>query len=73
MAQAEAFIEDWKASYAEIWYESIKDALDRGFRPREMGFSIEKFLYKPIISTEIDDIVKKTEKQLSLQHTKQKK
>lgn len=32
MAQAEAFIEDWKESYAEIWYESIKEELDRGFR-----------------------------------------
>lgn len=81
MAQAEAFIEDWKESYAEIWYELIKEALDRGFRPRdigafrsrEMGLIIEKFLYKPIRTTEIDDIVKKTEKQLSLQDSKQKK
>lgn len=28
MAQAEAFIEDWKETYAETWCEMIKDALD---------------------------------------------
>lgn len=80
-AQAEAFIEDWKESYAEIWYELIKEALDRGFRPRdigafrsrEMGSIIEQFLRKPSISTDVDDIAGKTAKQLSLQDNKQKK
>lgn len=36
MAQAEAFIEDWKESYAEVWCELIKEVLDRGFRPRDI-------------------------------------
>ncbi|KAJ5471921.1 hypothetical protein N7539_008490 [Penicillium diatomitis] len=79
MVQAEAFIEDWKESYAEIWYQSIKEALNHGLRPRDIGaFSsremrliIEKFLYKPIRTTEIDDVAKKAEKELSLQDCKQ--
>ncbi|RMJ21266.1 hypothetical protein PHISP_07869 [Aspergillus sp. HF37] len=79
MAQAEAFIEDWKESYAEVWGELIKDALDRGFRPRDieafrsrdMGLVIERFLCKP--TTEVDELAEKTATQLSLQGNKQKK
>ncbi|KAF3392609.1 hypothetical protein F1880_008939, partial [Penicillium rolfsii] len=52
MAQAEAFIEDWKETYAQIWHEIIKNALDRGhrprnsdaFRPHKMGSIINLFL-----------------------------
>lgn len=81
MAQAKAFIVDWKESYAEIWCEEIKQALDRGFRPRGiqafrprgMEFIIEQFLYQPSNCTEIDEIAEKAATQLSLQDSKQKK
>lgn len=75
MAQAEAFIEEWKETYAEIWCEMIKDALDRGyrplnsdaFRPRKMGFILNLFLCEASGHNEIDDITQKTKSQLSLQ------
>lgn len=75
MAQAEAFIEDWNESYAQIWYELIKDALDRGdrprgiyaFRPREMGLILDQFLCRTSECPELDDITEKTRTQLSLQ------
>ncbi|OQD75566.1 hypothetical protein PENANT_c148G03786 [Penicillium antarcticum] len=55
MAQAKAFIEDWKASYTAIWCELIREALDEGFRPRdiqafrrhEMSLIVEQFLSRP--------------------------
>ncbi|KAJ5372450.1 SinR repressor/SinI anti-repressor dimerization [Penicillium concentricum] len=80
MAQAEAFIEDWKGAYAEVWSELIKEALDRGFRPsdiralgsRGMGIFTEVFLYKPVRSTDIEKITEKTKKQLRLQDSKRK-
>lgn len=80
MAQAEAFIEGWKGAYAEVWGELIKEVLDRGFRPRdirsfgscEMGLFTESFLYKPVRSTDVDEIREKTKKQLSLQDSKRK-
>lgn len=75
MAQAEAFIEDWNESYAQIWCELIKDALNRGyrprdidaFRPREMGLIIDQFLCETSKCSEVDDITEKTRTQLSLQ------
>lgn len=81
MAQAKAFIEDWKESYAEVWYELIKEALDRGFRPRdtrafksrEMGLIIEQFLCKPTSCTEVHELAEKTAMRLSLQDNKQRK
>lgn len=79
MAQAEAFIEDWKESYAEVWCGLIKESLDRGFRPRgieafrprEMELIIKQFLYKPSDCIEVDEITKKAV-QLSLQDSEQK-
>lgn len=75
MAQAEDFIEDWKKSFAEIWCELIKDALDRGYRPRdidafrpgEIGLIIDQFLCEPSKCSEVNDITEKTRTQLSLQ------
>lgn len=29
-AQAEAFIEDWKESFADVWRQEVRRALDRG-------------------------------------------
>ncbi|KXG49563.1 SinR repressor/SinI anti-repressor, dimerization [Penicillium griseofulvum] len=80
MAQAEAFMEDWKGTYAEVWSELIKEALDKGFRPRdirsfgscEMGLFTELFLYKPVRSTDVNEITEKAKKQLSLQDNKRK-
>lgn len=78
MVQAEAFIEDWKKSYAEVWHDMIKEALDQGFRPRgieafqprSMGSIVQQFLYEAGKTAEMDDITENT-KQLSLQHPKQ--
>jgi hypothetical protein len=78
-AQAEAFIEDWKETYADVWREMIKEVLDQGFRPRDiealrtggMKSIIEQFMYKPGKSTEMGELTAKA-KQLSLQHPKQK-
>lgn len=74
VAQAEAFIEDWKETYAGIWYELIKEALNKGLRPCDIGafradgmkLIIDQFLQKPCRSTEIDEITKRTRAQLSL-------
>lgn len=44
--QAEAFIEDWKQSVAELYHRAIRDALDQGFRPLDMGLSIKSLLSK---------------------------
>ncbi|KAJ6118768.1 SinR repressor/SinI anti-repressor dimerization [Penicillium samsonianum] len=77
-AQAEAFIEDWKESHADVWRELIKEVLDQGLRPRDpivwktggMKSIIEQFMYEPGKSTEVDEITEKA-KQLSLQQPKQ--
>jgi viroplasmin and RNaseH domain-containing protein len=34
--QAEAFIEDWKETYAEVLRREVKKALDEGLRPKDM-------------------------------------
>ena len=70
MAQAEAFIEDWKETYAEIWREMIKAALYRGYRPRtsdafrphKMESIINTFLCESSGSSEVDNITEKTKK-----------
>jgi hypothetical protein len=75
MAQAEAFIEDWKETYAQIWYEIIKNALDRGhrplnsdaFRPHKMGSIINLSLCEAGGCSEVDDVAEMTKSQLSLQ------
>ncbi|KAI2788539.1 hypothetical protein POX_e06557 [Penicillium oxalicum] len=75
MAQAEAFIEDWKETYAQIWHEIIKNALDRGhrplnsdaFRPHKMGSIINLFLCEGSGCSEVDDITEITKSQLLLQ------
>ncbi|KAJ5896413.1 uncharacterized protein N7473_005812 [Penicillium subrubescens] len=73
-AQAEAFIEDWKESYADVWRNMIKEVLDQGFRPRDiealrtsgMKSIIQQFMYEPDNPIEIGEITEKA-KQLSLQ------
>ena len=55
--QAEAFIEDWKETFADVYRGAIKDALDRGFRPNNMKLSTEGILHKSGEKTENTDIV----------------
>ncbi|KAJ5661099.1 uncharacterized protein N7484_000471 [Penicillium longicatenatum] len=71
-AQAEAFIADWKETYADIWREEIKKALDEGFRPHgtdafrsdEMRRIIRLFLHEPVTPAKIDELAEMTKKQL---------
>ena len=44
--QAKAFIEDWKESFADLWRREVKQALDRGLRPRDMKVSIDGILHE---------------------------
>lgn len=46
-AQAEAFIEDWKEAYAEVWRRAIRDGLDRGLRPCNMKINLTGILCEP--------------------------
>lgn len=43
-ADAEAFIEYWKQTVAEVYRMEIKKALDEGLRPRTMSFNIAGLL-----------------------------
>jgi viroplasmin and RNaseH domain-containing protein len=42
--QAEAFIEDWKEAYAEVWRRAVKEALDEGLRPQNMKLDTKEVL-----------------------------
>lgn len=53
-AQAEAFIEDWKDTYAELWRREIRNALDQGFRPEDMKVQVKKIL-SPQKSKDLSD------------------
>ncbi|KAI0570488.1 Cauli-VI domain-containing protein [Pyrenophora tritici-repentis] len=43
-AQAKAFIEDWKESYAEVVRQAVRKGLDEGLRPRDMSLNVEGLL-----------------------------
>lgn len=58
-SQAEAFIEDWKDSLADVWREEIKNGLDQGLRPRNMKFSAEDILIRHDEQTEDADALDK--------------
>lgn len=45
-AQAEAFIEDWKEAFADVWRRAIKKGLDQGLRPRDMKLIVEDVLHE---------------------------
>ena len=53
--QAEAFIEDWKESFADVWRRAIREGLDQGLRPRDMKLSVEGILYGTDEQTEDAD------------------
>jgi viroplasmin and RNaseH domain-containing protein len=60
-AQAEAFIEDWKNSYADVCRREIKAKLDQGFRPSNMNLEFD--IWRAIFEYDIsEDITKETEK-----------
>ncbi|KAJ5805619.1 uncharacterized protein N7503_003221 [Penicillium pulvis] len=69
-AQAKEFIDEWKETFAGIWSEIIREALDEGlrprsidaFRPHEMRQTVVSFLHMPGTSTDIDELVKETER-----------
>lgn len=46
LTQAEAFIEDWKKSFADACGRALKDILDHGYRPNNMKLNLESFLSK---------------------------
>lgn len=54
--QAEAFIEDWKNSYADVWRAEIKKALDEGLRPWDMKFNLEGILQKGQLCDDVDKL-----------------
>jgi hypothetical protein len=54
-SQAEAFIEDWKDSFADVWRRKIREALDQGLKPCDMKLSVEGILYGPDKQTEDAD------------------
>lgn len=54
-SQAEAFIEDWKDSFADVWRRKIREELDQGLKPYDMKLSIEGILYGPNKQTEDAD------------------
>ena len=42
--QAEAFMEDWIKTYAEVWRREMKKKLNQGFRPYDMKLDTEGVL-----------------------------
>jgi hypothetical protein len=43
-AQAEAFIKDWKESYAELVRQAVWKGLNGGLRPRDISLNVEGLL-----------------------------
>jgi hypothetical protein len=44
-AQAEAFIEDWKKSYAKVVRQAVRKGLDEGLRPEDMSLNVKELLH----------------------------
>ncbi|KAB8267259.1 zinc-binding domain-containing protein [Aspergillus minisclerotigenes] len=42
--EAEQFIEAWKDAYADVWRREIRQALDKGWKPKDMKFDAGLFL-----------------------------
>lgn len=43
-AQAEAFIEDWKESFSDVFRRALKQMMDQGHRPNNMKLQLEAIL-----------------------------
>jgi hypothetical protein len=54
-SQAEAFLEDWKDSFADVWRRKIRDVLDQGHKPYDMKLSVKGILCEPDKQTENAD------------------
>jgi hypothetical protein len=67
LSQAEAFIKDWKDSFADVWRRAIREGLDQGLRPCDMKLSVEGILIGPDEQTkEADDLAEMKLDKLSL-------
>lgn len=64
--QAEAFIEDWKESFAGVWGREMKKALDQGLRPWDMKLSMEGVLHAEGEDSCTKDITKQLDTKLRL-------
>jgi len=69
-AQAEAFIEDWKESFADVWRIEVKKALDSGLRPGGTKLSVQGVLYEGSEDTITENIAKKFETKFGLDEDK---
>ena len=56
-SQAEAFIEDWEESFADVWRRAIREGLDQGLRPRDMKVRVEGILHETDEQTEDADVL----------------
>jgi hypothetical protein len=64
--QAEAFIDDWKESYAEVWRRAVKEALDNGLRPRDMKLDTKEILHEVEEDPAIEEISQQFDSMLAL-------
>ncbi|KAF2180400.1 hypothetical protein K469DRAFT_592652, partial [Zopfia rhizophila CBS 207.26] len=69
-AQLDAFIEDWKESFAEVWSRAVKEELDQGIKPRDMKLSIEGLMHEGGEETVVENIAKQFDTKLGLDETK---
>ena len=65
-AQAQAFIEDWKESCADMWRSEVKKALDRGLQPKDMKFGRENILREPNGDSDIADLAERLDRQIGI-------
>ncbi|RJE27008.1 hypothetical protein PHISCL_00709 [Aspergillus sclerotialis] len=56
--EAKQFIEDWKDAYADTWRRAIRQALDNGWRPKDMELDIEPFLVRDNCNKENNELPK---------------
>jgi hypothetical protein len=64
--QAEAFIEDWKEAYAEVWRRAVKGALDEGLRPQNMNLDTKEILRRANQDPAIEGISQRFGSMISL-------
>ncbi|CAN9302553.1 unnamed protein product [Alternaria alternata] len=64
--QAEAFIEDWKETYAEVWRRALKKALDEGLRPQDLKLDTQRTLCGAYQDPAIEDISERFDSVMSL-------
>lgn len=65
-AQAKAFIEDWKESFAEVCRRAIKEGLDQGLRPSDMKLNMERLFNNGGEETTGEEIAKQLDGKLRL-------